>query len=109
MRIRNRIIRRLGGYTREDVRREVDRAKMSRPALDLGRERRLPVKIGSEQPISRMEDSENPMVRENLAYSLVKHMLRFELIRFLTYTTGSGETRLKAVISVNPPEESGHV
>ena len=82
MKIKDRIIRALGGYTRADVREQVDAAKRPKPALVLGMERRLPIRVRCRQPLVRDEDFTDKLMRENLAYRIGVAMLKANLIAF---------------------------
>ena len=82
MRIKERIIRALGGYTRADVREQVDAAKRTKPALVLGVERRLPFRVRCRQALLRDADFTDRLARENLAYQIGAALLNYNLIAF---------------------------
>lgn len=91
MRIKERIIRALGGFTRADVREQVDAAKRTKPALVLGVERRLPFRVRCRQALLRDTDFNDKMVRENLAYQIGAALLRNNLIAFTPVAGGPEE------------------
>lgn len=82
MRIKERIIRALGGFTRADVREQVDAAKRTKPALVLGVERRLPFRVRCRQTMVRDADFTDKLTRENLAYRIGAELLKHDLIAF---------------------------
>ena len=82
MSLRDRLIRALGGYTRADVRKEVDAAKRKKPSLALGAERRLPIRVQCQFLLRREADLTDKLTRENMAYRIGAEMLKANLIAF---------------------------
>ena len=105
MRIKDRIIRALGGYTPEEWQREITSMRGSRTPLHLGVIRRLPVKAEARQTLWQSLDANDRLVRENLAYRLSAILLDRGLIRFEIVKKEGQLPELIARAVVYPPED----
>ena len=105
MRIRDRIIRSLGGYTAQEWQREIAGMRGQRTSLVLGKTRRLPVKVEARQTVSLAAYGEDPLVRENMAYRLAGIMMERGLIEYKVTLSLDRPPELVARAVVYPPEE----
>lgn len=106
MRIKERIIHALGGYTPEEWQREITSMRGSRTPVKLGLTRRLPLIVTAEEFLVQPVDGADPLMRENMAYRLGRMLLDLGMIDYRTEARRGDELNvLRASVFVYPPED----
>lgn len=103
--IRDRLIRALGGHTEAEWQRDIASMRGSRMPVKLGLARRLPVGVAVTQTLGRPEDDTDPLVRENMAYRLGRLMMERGMIDYSVAPGKDGAPPvIRAAANVYPPE-----
>lgn len=105
MKIKDKLIHALGGYTRAEWQTGITSSRGVRQSLVLGVERRLPIRLKCRQTIIRPEDAMDALNRENMAYRLAKAALDAHVIAFRAVERGSKALlEMEAELLTLPPD-----
>ncbi len=103
--IRDWLIRALGGHTEAEWQRDIASMRGSRTPVKLGLTRRLPVGVTAEEFLVQPVDGADPLMRENMAYRLGRMLLDLGMIDYRTEAGRGDELNvLRASVFVYPPE-----
>ena len=105
MKLKDRLIRWLGGYTPAEWQREISAMRGARGSLYLGAVRLLPIRVECRQILRAPVYGNDKLTRENMAYKLAACMLERGLIAYEVEENEDRPPELRARVTVYPPEE----